>query len=309
MNIYRNFSALTGHTPLLMLEQYMQHHKLGASVAAKLEWYNPGGSVKDRAAVFMLRDLMERGLLHRGDTIIEPTSGNTGIGLAAAASEFGVRVILTMPDTMSMERRQLLQAHGAQLVLTDGKLGMDGAIAKAEALRREIPGAVIPGQFVNAANPYAHYMTTGPEIWADTDGTVAAFVAGVGTGGTLSGVGKFLKEQNPAVQIAAVEPAGSAVLSGGEKGSHGLQGIGAGFIPETMDRGICDVIYPITEEEAFAACREVAKLEGILIGISGGAALCAAAKLANEPSMAGRLIVTLFPDSGEHYLSMNLFEP
>lgn len=285
----------------------MQHHKLGASVAAKLEWYNPGGSVKDRAAVFMLRDLMERGLLHRGDTVIEPTSGNTGIGLAAAASEFGVRVILTMPDTMSLERRQLLQAHGAQLVLTEGALGMAGAIAKAEALQREIPGAVIPGQFVNAANPRAHYMTTGPEIWADTDGTVAAFVAGVGTGGTLSGVGKYLKEQNPAVCIAAVEPAGSAVLSGGEKGSHGLQGIGAGFIPETMDTEICDVIYPITEEEAFEACREVAKLEGILIGISGGAALCAAAKLAKEPSMAGKLIVTLFPDSGEHYLSMNLF--
>lgn len=285
----------------------MQHHKLGASVAAKLEWYNPGGSVKDRAAVFMLRDLMERGLLHRGDTVIEPTSGNTGIGLAAAASEFGVRVILTMPDTMSLERRQLLQAHGAQLVLTEGALGMAGAIAKAEALQREIPGAVIPGQFVNAANPRAHYMTTGPEIWSDTDGTVAAFVAGVGTGGTLSGVGKFLKEQNPAVCIAAVEPAGSAVLSGGEKGPHGLQGIGAGFIPETMDTGICDVIYPITEEEAFEACREVAKLEGILIGISGGAALCAAAKLAKEPSMAGKLIVTLFPDSGEHYLSMNLF--
>lgn len=285
----------------------MQQHKLGASVAAKLEWYNPGGSVKDRAAVFMLRDLMERGLLHRGDTVIEPTSGNTGIGLAAAASEFGVRVILTMPDTMSLERRQLLQAHGAQLVLTEGALGMAGAIAKAEALQREIPGAVIPGQFVNAANPRAHYMTTGPEIWADTDGTVAAFVAGVGTGGTLSGVGKYLKEQNPAVCIAAVEPAGSAVLSGGEKGSHGLQGIGAGFIPETMDTEICDVIYPITEEEAFEACREVAKLEGILIGISGGAALCAAAKLAKEPSMAGKLIVTLFPDSGEHYLSMNLF--
>lgn len=285
----------------------MQQHKLGASVAAKLEWYNPGGSVKDRAAVFMLRDLMERGLLHRGDTVIEPTSGNTGIGLAAAASEFGVRVILTMPDTMSLERRQLLQAHGAQLVLTEGALGMAGAIAKAEALQREIPGAVIPGQFVNAANPRAHYMTTGPEIWADTDGTVAAFVAGVGTGGTLSGVGKYLKEQNPAVCIAAVEPAGSAVLSGGEKGSHGLQGIGAGFIPETMDTEICDVIYPITEEEAFAACREVARLEGILIGISGGAALCAAVKLAKEPSMAGKLIVTLFPDSGEHYLSMNLF--
>ncbi len=307
MNIYHSFSALTGHTPLLMLEQYTKQQHLPASIAAKLEWYNPGGSVKDRAAVYMLRDLFERGLLHRGDTVIEPTSGNTGIGLAAAAAEFGVRVILTMPDTMSMERRQLLISHGAELVLTDGALGMAGAIAKAEALQKEIAGSVIPGQFVNPANPRAHYETTGPEIWADTDGTVAAFVAGVGTGGTLSGVGRYLKEQNPAVKIVAVEPASSAVLSGKEKGTHGLQGIGAGFIPDTMDTAICDAIIPVTEEEAYTACRNVAKTEGILIGISGGAALCAAAKLATQPEMAGKLIVTLFPDSGEHYLSMNLF--
>ncbi len=307
MNIYRSFSDLTGHTPLLMLEQYTKQHQLPASIAAKLEWYNPGGSVKDRAAVYMLRDLFERGVLHRGDSVIEPTSGNTGIGLAAAAAEFGVRVILTMPDTMSMERRQLLTAHGAELVLTDGTQGMAGAIAKAEILQKEIDGSVIAGQFVNPANPKAHYETTGPEIWADTDGTVAAFVAGVGTGGTLSGVGRYLKEQNPDVKIVAVEPASSAVLSGGEKGSHGLQGIGAGFIPDTMDTAICDMIMPITEEEAYTACRDVAKSEGILIGISGGAALCAAAKLAKQPEMVGKLIVTLFPDSGEHYLSMNLF--
>ncbi len=307
MNIYRSFSDLTGHTPLLMLEQYAKQHQLCANIAAKLECYNPGGSVKDRAAVYMLRDLFARGLLHRGDTVIEPTSGNTGIGLAAAAAEFGVRVILTMPDTMSMERRQLLTAHGAELVLTDGAQGMAGAIAKAEALQKEIAGSVIAGQFVNPANPKAHYETTGPEIWADTEGSVAAFVAGVGTGGTLSGVGRYLKEQNPAVKIVAVEPASSAVLSGGEKGVHGLQGIGAGFIPETMDTTVCDTITTITEEEAYAACRDVAKSEGILIGISGGAALCAAAKLAIQPEMAGKLIVTLFPDSGEHYLSMNLF--
>lgn len=307
MKIYQSFSALAGHTPLLMLEQYAKQHQLGAKIAAKLEWYNPGGSVKDRAAVYMLRDLFESGRLHRGDTVIEPTSGNTGIGLAAAAAEFGVRVILTMPDTMSMERRQLLAARGAELVLTEGAQGMAGAIAKAEALHKEISGSVIAGQFVNPSNPKAHYETTGPEIWADTDGTVAAFVAGVGTGGTLSGVGRYLKEQNPDVQIVAVEPANSAVLSGKEKGSHGLQGIGAGFIPETMDTTVCDSIIPITDEEAYTACSDVAKTEGILIGISGGAALCAAAKLASQPQMAGKLIVTLFPDSGEHYLSMNLF--
>lgn len=307
MNIYRSFSALTGHTPLLMLEQYAKLHQLPASIAAKLEWYNPGGSVKDRAAVYMLRDLFASGKLHRGDTVIEPTSGNTGIGLAAAAAEFGVRVILTMPDTMSVERRQLLAARGAELVLTEGALGMAGAIAKAEALHKEISGSVIAGQFVNPANPQAHYASTGPEIWTDTDGTVAAFVAGVGTGGTLSGVGRYLKEQNPSVKIVAVEPANSAVLSGKEKGSHGLQGIGAGFIPETLDATIYDSIIPITDEEAFTACSDVAKTEGILIGISGGAALCGAAKLAKRPEMAGKLIVTLFPDSGEHYLSMNLF--
>lgn len=307
MNIYRSFSTLTGHTPLLMLERYAKLHQLQANIAAKLEWYNPGGSVKDRAAVNMLRDLFASGKLHRGDTVIEPTSGNTGIGLAAAAAEFGVRVILTMPDTMSVERRQLLAARGAELVLTDGAQGMAGAIAKAEALHKEINGSVIAGQFVNPSNPQAHYASTGPEIWADTDGTVAAFVAGVGTGGTISGVGRYLKEQNSQVQIVAVEPANSAVLSGKEKGKHGLQGIGAGFIPETMDPSICDSIITITDEEAYTACNDVAKTEGILIGISGGAALCAAAKLAKQPEMANKLIVTLFPDSGEHYLSMNLF--
>ncbi len=308
MKIYENFAELCGHTPLLHLERYEKEMGVQAKLIAKLEVYNPAGSVKDRAAVSMLEDMMARGLLKRGGTIIEPTSGNTGIGLAAAAPMYDLRVILTMPDTMSMERRQLLTAHGAELVLTEGALGMAGAIAKAEALQKEIEGSVIPGQFVNPANPDAHFRTTGPEIWEDTDGQVAAFVAGAGTGGTVSGVGRYLKQQNPNVYIAAVEPKNSAVLSGGKAGAHGLQGIGAGFIPDTMDTAVCDAYFPITDEEAFAACKAVAKLEGILIGISGGAALAAACKIGKMPEYAGKQVIALLPDNGEHYLSMGLFD-
>lgn len=308
MRIYENFAELIGHTPLLHLARYEQANGISAKLAAKLEVYNPAGSVKDRAAVYMLQSLLESGALKEGGTIIEPTSGNTGIGLAAAAPMYGLRVILTMPDTMSMERRQLLAAHGAELVLTDGTLGMAGAIAKAEELQKEIAGSVIPGQFVNPANPQAHFCTTGPEIWDDTDGQIAAFVAGAGTGGTVSGVGKYLKSKNPSVYIAAVEPKNSAVLSGGQAGPHGLQGIGAGFIPDTMDVLVCDEFMPISDEEAFEACKQVAKLEGILIGITGGAALAAAAKLGRRPEFAGKLIVPLMPDNGEHYLSTGIFD-
>ncbi len=308
MRIYENFAELIGRTPMLHLARYEQANGIGATIAVKLEVYNPAGSVKDRAAVYMLQMLLAEGKLKEGGTIIEPTSGNTGIGLAAAAPMYGLRVILTMPDTMSMERRQLLAAHGAELVLTDGSLGMAGAIAKAEELQKQIPDSVITGQFTNPANPQAHFETTGPEIWEDTDGQVAAFVAGAGTGGTVSGVGRYLKSQNPLVHIAAVEPANSAVLSGGKAGAHGLQGIGAGFIPDIMDVSICDEFLPITDDEAFEACKAVAKLEGILIGISGGAALAAAAKIGKRPEFAGKLIVALMPDNGEHYLSMGLFD-
>lgn len=308
MRIYENFAELCGHTPLLHLAKFEHANAVSATILAKLEVYNPAGSSKDRAAVFMLQDLLAKGILHEGGTIIEPTSGNTGIGLAAAASMYGLRVILTMPDTMSAERRQLLTAHGAELILTDGALGMAGAIAKAEALQQEIAGAVIPGQFVNPANPAAHYETTGPEIWADTDGKVAALIAGVGTGGTISGAGRYLKSQNDAVYVAAVEPSNSAVLSGGKAGTHGLQGIGAGFIPKTMDTSICDTVISITDAEAFAACRQVAKLEGILIGISGGAALAAAIQLGRQERFANQMLVTILPDNGEHYLSMGLFD-
>lgn len=308
MRIYENFAELIGHTPMLHLARYEQANGIGATIAVKLEVYNPAGSVKDRAAVYMLQMLLAEGKLKEGGTIIEPTSGNTGIGLAAAAPMYGLRVILTMPDTMSMERRQLLAAHGAELVLTDGSLGMAGAIAKAEELQKQIPDSVITGQFTNPANPQAHFETTGPEIWEDTDGQVAAFVAGAGTGGTVSGVGRYLKSQNPLVHIAAVEPANSAVLSGGKAGAHGLQGIGAGFIPDIMDVSICDEFLPITDDEAFEACKAVAKLEGILIGISGGAALAAAAKIGKRPEFADKLIVALMPDNGEHYLSMGLFD-
>lgn len=308
MRIYENFAELCGHTPLLHLERYEKEMGVSAKLIAKLEVYNPAGSVKDRAAVSMLEDMIARGILKEGGTIIEPTSGNTGIGLAAAAPMYGLRVILTMPDTMSMERRQLLTAHGAELVLTDGSKGMAGAIAKAEELQKEIAGSVIPGQFVNPANSAAHYRSTGPEIWADTDGKAAAFVAGAGTGGTVSGVGRYLKEQNSKVYVAAVEPKNSAVLSGGTAGMHGLQGIGAGFVPEIMDTAVCDEFMPITDEEAYEACKRVAKCEGILIGISGGAALAAACKLGKRPEFADKMIVVLLPDNGEHYLSMGLFD-
>lgn len=308
MRIYDNFADLTGHTPMIRFSCYEQENNISAKIAVKLESYNPAGSVKDRAAVHMLQTMLKSGQIKQGGTVIEPTSGNTGIGLAAAAAVYGLRVILTMPDTMSIERRQLLAAHGAELVLTDGALGMAGAIAKAEALQREIAGSVIVGQFMNPANPEVHFLTTGPEIWTDTDGQVAAFVGGVGTGGTVSGTGRYLKSKNPSVYIAGVEPLKSAVLSGESPGAHGLQGIGAGFIPKTMDLTVCDEYIKMTEAEAYEACRQTAKLEGILIGISGGAALAAAKKLGKRPEFAGKLIVTIIPDSGERYLSTGLFD-
>lgn len=308
MRIYDNFADLTGHTPMIRFSRYEQENNISAKIAVKLESYNPAGSVKDRAAVHMLQTMLKSAQIKQGGTVIEPTSGNTGIGLAAAAAVYGLRVILTMPDTMSIERRQLLAAHGAELVLTDGALGMAGAIAKAEALQREIAGSVIVGQFTNPANPEVHFLTTGPEIWTDTDGQVAAFVGGVGTGGTVSGTGRYLKSKNPSVYIAGVEPLKSAVLSGESPGAHGLQGIGAGFIPKTMDLTVCDEYIKMTEDEAYEACRQTAKLEGILIGISGGAALAAAKKLGKRPEFAGKLIVTIIPDSGERYLSTGLFD-
>lgn len=308
MRIYDNFADLTGHTPMIRFLRYEQENNISAKIAVKLESYNPAGSVKDRAAVHMLQTMLKSGQIKQGGTVIEPTSGNTGIGLAAAAAVYGLRVILTMPDTMSIERRQLLAAHGAELVLTDGALGMAGAIAKAEALQREIAGSVIVGQFTNPANPEVHFLTTGSEIWTDTDGQVAAFVGGVGTGGTVSGTGRYLKSKNPSVYIAGVEPVKSAVLSGESPGAHGLQGIGAGFIPKTMDLTVCDEYIKMTEDEAYEACRQTAKLEGILIGISGGAALAAAKKLGKRPEFAGKLIVTIIPDSGERYLSTGLFD-
>ncbi len=307
MNIHESVTELVGHTPLLKLNNYMRVHGLQADVLAKLECMNPAGSAKDRVGLAMILDAEERGVLNPGATIIEPTSGNTGIGLASAAAARGYRVILTMPDSMSAERIALLRAYGTQVILTPGAQGMAGAIAKANELVSTIPGSFVPGQFENPANPAAHYRTTGPEIWQDTDGRVDIFVAGVGTGGTITGVGEYLKEQNPDVRIVGVEPADSAVLSGGKAGPHGLMGIGAGFIPAALNTAIYDEIIPVTSEEAYAAARSMARTEGVLVGITSGAALHAAEVLAGRPENKGKMIVALLPDTGERYLSTPLF--
>ena len=307
MNISHSVHDLVGNTPLLALERYCREKQLPAAILGKLEAFNPAGSAKDRVALQMLRDAEEQGLLTPGATIIEPTSGNTGIGLAAMGICRGYRVILTMPDSMSMERRTLLSAYGAELVLTDGALGMSGAIAKAQELAASIPGSWIAGQFENEANPRAHYLTTGSEIWRDTDGKVDIFVAGVGTGGTVSGTGRYLKEQRGDVCVVAVEPASSPLLSQGRSGPHGLQGIGANFVPKNLDRSIVDEIIPVTEEEAYEAARTLVRTEGILCGISSGAALHAATVLAARPENKGKSIVVLLPDTGDRYLSTPLF--
>lgn len=306
--IVENATELIGHTPLLKVSNYAaQAGVKDATILAKLEYFNPAGSVKDRIAYNMVIRAEKEGLLKPGATIIEPTSGNTGIGLASVAAARGYRTILTLPDTMSVERRNLLKAYGAELVLTEGAKGMKGAIAKAEELNREIPGSIILGQFDNPYNPEAHELTTGPEIWEDTDGKVDIFVAGVGTGGTVTGVGKFLKSKNPNVKIVAVEPAGSPVLSGGQPGPHKLQGIGAGFVPKVLDTTIYDEIIKVENEEAFAAGRAIARKEGVLVGITSGAAIHAATLLAKRPENAGKVIVALMPDSGDRYLSTPLF--
>ena len=305
--IYTSADQLIGKTPLLELTHMEEKEKLPAKVLAKLEYFNPAGSAKDRVAHSMILDAEERGILKPGSTIIEPTSGNTGIGLACVAAARGYRTIIVMPDSMSAERQMLMGAYGAQLVLTPGKLGMSGAIAKAEELAREIPGSFIPDQFGNPANAKAHYETTGPEIWEDTDGNVDVFVAGVGTGGTITGVGEFLKSKNPEIQVVAVEPADSPLLSGGQAGPHGLQGIGANFVPKVLNTGIYDRIIPVTTEEAYAAARTLGKREGVLVGISSGAALYAAMELAKDPQNTGKTIVVLLPDTGDRYLSTTLF--
>lgn len=305
--IYKSLTELIGKTPLLELTNYEKKNELKASILAKLEYFNPAGSVKDRIAKAMIDDAEAKGLLNSNSVIIEPTSGNTGIGLASVASARGYRVILTMPESMSIERRNLLKAYGAELVLTEASRGMKGAIAKAEELAKDIPNSFIPGQFENQANPEAHKATTGPEIWDDTDGKVDVFVAGVGTGGTVTGVGEFLKSKNPNVKIVAVEPSDSPVLSEGKSGSHKIQGIGAGFVPETLDTSIYDEIIKVKNEDAFAVGRELPKAEGLLVGISSGAALWAATELAKRPENAGKTIVVLLPDTGERYLSTALF--
>ena len=306
-NIYASAQELIGNTPLLALQGIQKNYGLQANLLGKLECMNPAGSVKDRAALFMILDAEEKGLLKPGSVIIEPTSGNTGIGLAAVGTVRGYKTILVMPDTMSMERRQLLTAYGAQVILTPGKLGMQGAIDKAKELAAQTPNSFLAGQFQNPANPLAHYKTTAPEIWADTDGQVDIFVAGVGTGGTLTGCGKYLKEQKPNIQIVAVEPANSPLLSKGMVGSHGLQGIGANFIPEILDRSVYDRVMTVTEKQAWEAAGAMGKQEGILVGISSGAALYAAICLAKEPENAGKNIVVILPDTGERYLSTGLF--
>ena len=305
--IYTAADQLIGHTPLLELSHIEKEEQLPAHVIAKLEYFNPAGSVKDRIAKKMIDDAEAKGLLKEGSVIIEPTSGNTGIGLAAVAAAKGYRIIIVMPETMSVERRQLMKAYGAELVLSEGAKGMKGAIAKADELAKEIPNSFIPGQFVNPANPQAHIETTGPEIWDDTDGKVDIFVAGVGTGGTVTGVGEYLKAQNPDVRVVAVEPAGSPVLSGGASGPHKIQGIGAGFVPDTLNRAVLDEILPVENEDAFAAGRELARREGVLAGISSGAALYAATVLAKRPENRGKVIVVLLPDTGDRYLSTPLF--
>ena len=307
MGIYQRITDLIGGTPLLELGNYERKNGLEATLLAKLEYFNPAGSIKDRIARAMLDDAEEKGLLKPGAVIIEPTSGNTGIGLAAVGASRGYRVILTMPETMSVERRNLLKAYGAELVLTDGSKGMKGAIAKAQELAEATPSSFIPGQFTNPANPEVHRRTTGPEIWADTEGKVDIFVAGVGTGGTITGVGEYLKSQNPNVKIVAVEPAGSPVLSQGKSGPHKIQGIGAGFVPETLNTAVYDEVIAVENDAAFAVGREIARTEGILVGISSGAALYAATELAKRPENKGKVIVALLPDTGDRYLSTPLF--
>ncbi len=306
-NIYTSADQLIGKTPLLELTNIEKEEGLEATVLAKLEYFNPAGSVKDRIAKAMIDDAEAKGLLKPGSVLIEPTSGNTGIGLASVAAARGYRIIIVMPETMSVERRQLMKAYGAELVLTEGSKGMKGAIAKADELAKEIPNAFIPGQFVNPANPAVHKATTGPEIWADTDGKVDIFIAGVGTGGTITGVGEYLKEQNPAVKVVAVEPAGSPVLSKGTAGSHKIQGIGAGFVPEVLNTAVYDEIIAVENEDAFAAGRLVGRKEGVLVGISSGAAVWAAIQLAKRPENKGKTIVALLPDTGDRYLSTPLF--
>ena len=305
--IYKTITELVGKTPLVELVNYNEQNKLSATIVAKIEGFNPAGSVKDRIAKAIIEDYEAKGILKKGATIIEPTSGNTGIGLAAIAAAKGYRLIITLPETMSAERRNLIKAYGAELVLTEGAKGMKGAIARAKELNEEIPNSIIAGQFVNPANPKAHYDTTGPEIWEDTDGNIDIFVAGVGTGGTISGVGKYLKEKNPNIQIVAVEPATSAVLSTGVAGPHKIQGIGAGFVPETLDTTIYDEIITVCNEEAFKTGASVVKTDGVFVGISSGAALYAATILAKRDENKGKRIVVLFPDNGDRYLSTPLF--
>ncbi|MCI8539740.1 MAG: cysteine synthase A [Oscillospiraceae bacterium] len=306
-NIYTSAEQLIGRTPLLELARLERENGLQARILGKLEYLNPAGSVKDRVAKAMLDDAEARGVLKAGSVIIEPTSGNTGIGLALVAAVRGYRVVIVMPEAMSVERRQLMAAYGAELVLTEGAKGMKGAIEKAEALAREIPNSFIPGQFVNPANPAAHRASTGPEIWADTDGAVDIFVAGVGTGGTITGVGEYLKSKNPAVRVVAVEPASSPVLSGGAAGAHGIQGIGAGFVPEALNPEVYDEIITVTEADAYAAGRQMGRMEGVLVGISSGAAVWAAIQLARRPENRGKTIVALLPDTGDRYLSTPMF--
>ncbi len=306
--IYDSMEQMIGGTPLLELSHMEKEDHLKARVLAKLESFNPAGSAKDRVALAMIRDAEKKGLLKKGSVIIEPTSGNTGIGLAAVAAIRGYRMIIVMPDSMSRERQTLMKAYGAEVVLTPGKQGMKGAIARAEELKKKIPGSIIAGQFVNPANPGAHYTSTGPEIWADTEGKVDIFVAGVGTGGTISGTGKYLKEKNPEIRIVAVEPADSPVLSGGCGGAHSIQGIGAGFVPEVLDTRIYDEVITVSGEDAFAAARRMGHCEGLLVGISSGAALRAALELAGRPENEGKTIVVLLPDTGDHYLTAGLFE-
>lgn len=307
-NIKKSLTELIGKTPLLELSNYEENNQLEAKIIAKLEYFNPAGSVKDRIAKAMIDDAEAKGLLKKGSVIIEPTSGNTGIGLAAVAAARGYKVILTMPETMSVERRNLLKAYGAEIVLTEGAKGMKGAIARAEELVAETPGSFIPSQFTNPANPAVHKATTGPEIWEDTDGKVDILVAGVGTGGTLSGAGEYLKSKNPGIKVVAVEPAASPVLSKGTPGSHKIQGIGAGFIPDTLNTGIYDEIVAVENEDAFATGKAIARSEGILVGISSGAAVFAAKELAKKPENKGKNIVVILPDTGERYLSTTLFE-
>ncbi len=305
--IYKSLTELIGKTPLLELTNYEKKLVLKARVVGKLEYFNPAGSVKDRIAKAMIDDAEAKGLLKPDSVIIEPTSGNTGIGLASVAAARGYRIILTMPETMSIERRSLLKAYGAEIVLTEGAKGMKGAIAKAEELAQKIPNAFIPGQFVNSANPKVHWETTGPEIWEDTDGKVDIFVAGIGTGGTITGAGEFLKSKNPAIKVIAVEPFDSPILSEGRAGSHKIQGIGAGFVPEVLNTKVFDEVIKVKNEDAFATGREIAKTEGLLVGISAGAAVWAAAELSKRPENAGKMIVVILPDTGERYLSTDLF--